>query len=385
MKQFYLSLLLSLSCISASVLHGVTVAARTAPVALIQAQEYVVSDSLPDEMTVETVFGPLHISEPVLIELFHHPVIARMKEIDQHGPPTYFIGRKTFSRYDHCVGVFALLRMHNRPLDEQVAGLLHDASHTILSHVADHLFKTGNQHAYQDMIHNWYLQKMGVGSLLERHNLTIEAINPDQPTYVALEQKHPRLCADRIQYILNTGLVLKRITKEQMDDILSSLHFADNNWFFSNQKHARLLADISVYCTEHVWSAPEELAWRHWICSALQQAIALDLISSDDIHFGIDTQILEILNNSTDPHIKDMMEKCYHAKNHFTKVVSGAKYDLVDYPKIRAVDPLVKLKGEDTATPLMQRDEEYRAQVEALRTRLSGGVKIKLLTDKVAA
>ncbi len=358
-----------------------TIAPRKAqrPKWLTAAENYIAPAKIPEKLEVETVFGTINVTEPVLIELLQHPVVQRMKEIDQHGPPTYFINRATFSRYDHCLGVFALLRMHGRPLAEQVAGLLHDASHTTFCHVADHLFKTGNQHAYQDIIHNWYLQKMQVDQVLERYGLTIEEINPEQPAYIALEQHHPRLCADRIQYIINTGLMLGRLTQEDLRNILDSLSFEGNNWVFSDKAAARTFADVSVYCTEHIWSAPIELAWRHWLCSALQQAIAIDLISSDDIHFGVDAEVLERLNNSTDKHIKEMMAKCYNAQQHFNTVTAGDPYDMVDMPKIRAVDPLIRREEENVATPLTQLDNEYRIQVDELRSRLSGGVRIKLL------
>ncbi|MDQ5940433.1 MAG: uncharacterized protein QG632_159 [Candidatus Dependentiae bacterium] len=392
MKRLHLLLLLTLTILTPISPTGrrlpenivgeiATVASHKAqkPKWLAAAEKYIAPAEIPEEFEVETIFGTINVTEPVLIELLQHPVVQRMKEIDQHGPPTYFINRPTFSRYDHCLGVFALLRMHDRPLAEQVAGLLHDASHTTFCHVADHLFKTGNQHAYQDIIHNWYLQKMQVDQVLERYGLTIEEINPEQPAYTALEQNHPRLCADRIQYIINTGLMLSRLTQEDLRNILDSLSFQENNWVFSDKAAARKFADVSVYCTEHIWSAPTELAWRHWLCSALQQAIAFDLISSDDIHFGVDAEILERLNTSTDKHIKEMMTKCYDAQKYFSTVPTGASYDMLDMPKIRAVDPLIRREDEHVATPLTQLDSEYRTQVDELRSRLSGGVRIKLL------
>jgi len=349
---------------------------------LLAAEEYVSPSPLPEEITVNTIFGELTITEPVLIELLQHPVVQRMKEIDQHGPPTYFLNEPTFSRYDHCLGVFALLRMYKRPLEEQVAGLLHDASHTCFSHLADHLFKTGNQHSYQDIIHAWYLRKMEVDKVLERYGLSIEEIDPDQPQYAALEQKHPRLCANRIQYILNGGLVLKHLTTDDLATILDALHFEENKWYFTSQAAARKLADVSVYCTQHVWSTPAGLAWRHWLCSALRQAIAIDLLTSDDIHFGVDRDLLKRLNSSDDKHIKEMMEKCYNAEKHFSPALDATAYDLIDIPKIRAVDPMVQLDGEARPISLMERDEEYRAHVEELRGRLSGGIRIKFVAPK---
>ena len=74
-----------------------------------------------------------------------------------------------------------------------------------------------------------------------------------------------------------------------------------------------------------------------------------------------------------------MMEKCYNAHKNFKAVPPSAPYDMLDMPKIRAVDPLVR--SEDGLTSLTDLDTEYRLQVEGLRSRLSGGVRIKFIPE----
>lgn len=358
------------------------VAQQTAvPTALLKAQEYQPASALAPHITIDSIFGSCTVTEPILIELLAHPVMERLKEIDQHGPPTYFDNQPTFSRYDHCVGVFHLLRIHNRPLTEQIAGLLHDASHTVFSHVADYLFKTGNQHSYQDMIHEWYLEKMGLGALLERYNLTIADINPDNPAFEALEQKHPRLCADRIQYILHTGLVFNKITKAELNALVKDLTFKNHAWQFSSEENAQRLAELSAYFTEHFFATPENLVWRHWLCSALKQTIALGLLSSDDIHFSTDTAVLETLHTCKDPHVQKMLEKCKNAQRHFRTCREDEEHDLIDYAKVRAVDPLVQTTKEDEPKPLTQRCPQYRNALHVLKQKLAPGTRVKLYAD----
>jgi hypothetical protein len=375
MKRFLLLFLIVLSC---GTIITPQLKLKHSPPALTAAQNYTHTKAdLPTEMNVETFFGPIHITEPLLIELLHHPVLTRTRDIDQHGPPTYFAQQPTFSRYEHSLGVFALLRMHKRPLVEQVAGLLHDVSHTVFSHVADHLFKTGNQINYQDTIHHWYLEKMGLASLLARYHLSIEDIDPDQPEFCALEQKSPKLCADRIQYILHTGIVFNKITHGELNVLLETLHFDGSHWYFSDQKQARILADLALHFTEHFWATADNLAWRHWLCSALKQAIARNLITSDDIHFGTDSAVLTLLNTSHDPYIKEMMHKCYHYPQHYVRTDPSQSYDLSEHPKLRAVDPLVLLDNEVTPTPLSQRDSEYKNKLEETRHIISHGTYVQ--------
>ncbi len=81
------------------------------------------------------------MNNPLLEEIFMSPAMIRLDGIDQSGPPAHFGVVPTFSRRDHCNGVWALLKRANVSLEEQVTGLLHDASHTAFSHLADLLFK----------------------------------------------------------------------------------------------------------------------------------------------------------------------------------------------------------------------------------------------------
>ncbi len=129
----------------------------------------------------------------------------------------------SFSRYEHSIGVLALLRKARVPLEEQVAGLFHDVSHTAFSHIADHLFLPKDEnhvHSYQDTIHLEFLKKMKVDQAVGRYNISIGQMNPDLTQYKAVERPLPDICADRLQYIVHTGVILKKITQEQAKSII---------------------------------------------------------------------------------------------------------------------------------------------------------------------
>lgn len=98
----------------------------------------------PESVVIDDcVYGSCKITEPVLIELLQSPVILRLKGINQLGiPPEYDPTNVFFSRYDHSVGVLVLLKKLGASLEEQVAGLLHDSSHTALSHQIDWVLQT---------------------------------------------------------------------------------------------------------------------------------------------------------------------------------------------------------------------------------------------------
>lgn len=89
----------------------------------------------------DRIYGVLNVEEPVFAEIIAAPTFQRLQGINM-GPwvpcrPFYSI---PVSRYHHSIGVFMLLRRHGAPLAEQIAGLIHDVSHTAFSHLSDRLF-----------------------------------------------------------------------------------------------------------------------------------------------------------------------------------------------------------------------------------------------------
>lgn len=203
-----------------------------------------------DEIT--TIFGKEKIDNPLVKDLLESPIMERIKSIDQSGVPYYYGFVPKFSRYEHSVGVYALLKRYNAPLNEQVAGLMHDTSHTVFSHLRDLLFNRGNKDdAYQDSIHNWYLKRMNMTELLARYDLEIANINPKKLEFSALEQDLPGMCADRIEYNLHTALIFEMMDEEKIESILEDLHFDDGKWYFTNADSAEKFANLSLHFTEH--------------------------------------------------------------------------------------------------------------------------------------
>ncbi len=69
------------------------------------------------------------------------------------------------------------MRIKGASLDEQIAGLLHDVSHTVFSHVGDFVFNfESKKDAYQDSCHEWFLKKYGIEEILSKHGFTVDQV-----------------------------------------------------------------------------------------------------------------------------------------------------------------------------------------------------------------
>lgn len=338
--------------------------------------------NLPNEVTLDTIFGTQVVSEPILIELLHHPAIERLKEVDQHGPSSYYLKHPTFSRYTHSVGVFVLLRRFGASLNEQVTGLLHDVSHTAFSHLADRLYKTGNEVAYQDHIHEWYLEKSGLACVLKKHGIKSADIMPDECKKI--KAPAPSLMgADRIEYNLRTGLVYGRLSQEEISTIINDLRLDGDTWYFTSSISAEKAARQSIYFTEHFWGSAWNTMHHHWLVSALRALVAQDTVSAHDIHFGTDEKILTLLKESKDLHIRDMLKRCHTPYKYYEVVSSAAEYDFIDRPKCRAINPFVQIDGEHKL--LTEVNDEFRTAYHNVKQYCANGIKLKFVEDGTAS
>src|SRR3954462_4493946 len=93
----------------------------------------------------DRVYGDVSIDHPAILALIACPTFQRLRGIRQAGPSACAFPFKTVTRFEHSLGVHLLLRRLRADGREQVAGLLHDISHTAFSHAVDFVFSTEEQ------------------------------------------------------------------------------------------------------------------------------------------------------------------------------------------------------------------------------------------------
>ena len=303
------------------------------------------SFSKKQSVTITTIFGATTITEPVLLDLLQSKAVLRMKHLDQGGVSRYVQHKKLFTRYDHSLGVFYLVRFYGGDLKEQVAALLHDVSHTAFSHVGDFVFrgKDGDR-SYQDDIHMWFLSKTDVPEILKKHGFVLNDF-ANESDFILLEQKLPDVCADRFEYNVRTALCEKLITQKDVDEVLHDLVFENGNWFFRNVDIAKKFANIPFALMKMIWNAPWDYIAYQWSAKAIKLAFKKGILLKDDIHFGVDEGVWNILKNSKDEEIKKCVENILSAPYNFY-FSDSSDYDYHCKNKFRGIDPLVKTEDE---------------------------------------
>lgn len=295
---------------------------------------------------LNTIYGDFTIQEPVLCELLDCPSFNRLAGINQYGVNAYVHQKKPYTRYTHSLGVFVLLRKFGATEQEQIAGLLHDVSHTVFSHAGGWIFNNDLKKAdsHQDDIHMWYLQQTEIVEILAKYGYSIESVHHKNKQFKMLEKELPDLCADRLEYTLYGGYIEDLLTREDIKRLLSDLRCHKDEWFFVEQSSARKFAEVSCYLTEKVFGSPWDRLVIEWTASALRRALQIKLINERDIYFSVDEVIWKQLCKSKDMQIKRDIQRI---KNHQSmyRIVDEKKAESFLTSKCRCINPLVRKNG----------------------------------------
>lgn len=294
---------------------------------------------------VETFYGVFDVEEPVLLELIDSPAMQRLKKIHQYGVSYYYTHyQEEYTRYDHSIGVFAILRARGASLDEQIAGLLHDVSHTVFSHVGDWVFKVIYQEKdYQNGIHADFLKARGIERILNKYGYTVASIMPTHELFPSLESSLPSLCADRIDYNIQGAYHRGFITYDEAIEAFHDFKYEGSTWVASNVELMKKISLYSYYMSENCWGSALNYIQSRWLADAILRALELGDITQDTIHFGTDDEVWSLLDNHEDPLIQDRLNLLSETKDAFT-YVPFQEADHIIKTKFRGIDPLIATK-----------------------------------------
>jgi len=311
-------------------------------------------------ITIQTLYGEFIIKEPILIELIHSKTFQRLKHINQYGVTPYIRKEHSyeFKRDTHSLGVALLLKRYGAELDEIIAGLLHDVSHTVFSHVGDFIFDQEHQKdAYQDDIHGDFIRNSDIAPILKKYGYSVEQILHKKGTFHMLEQELPDICADRLEYILHGGYLINCLSQEDIYEVLDNICYENKKWYFTDPKIARKICDASLIQTTHIFGSPWNFLTYRWAANALKRAVKTGLLSLDDIHYSIDDVIWKKLLESNDPIIQYYLDAVMNHRTLFALTTQNEEYDLNITAKFRGLNPWIKT--DNGFARLTEIDPEY--------------------------
>ncbi len=320
-----------------------------------------------DHIELETLYGATSIREPVLLELIRSPAFERLKKIRQYGITWFIQDEYEYTRYEHSLGVFYLVQKYGAPLDEQVAALLHDVSHTVFSHVGDYLYgHIQSDRVMQDDMHEEYLAESGLLDILKKYKLAYAVTEEAKTKQRCFEQDKPNICADRLEYVLNGALIDGIFTQQDITNILQHVHFKNSDWYFDDISLAKKYAKASVSLPEKRWGSLWHAFVYNCMGKALAQAINIKFITFNEIRFSTDDVMWNKIHESKDPEITKQLQLLKNWQTAFHPASSQKEADVHIIGKFTGQDPWVMTeKGLQRISMLDSEFREYFTQVAA--------------------
>lgn len=322
---------------------------------------------------LETLYGKVTFTDPLLLSLSTHPAFTRLRQIDVAGPSRYLRTMPSYSMFEHAMGVLSLLIKFNRPLDEQTASLLAFVAHSVFGDFGSFMFDTPGRDMFELDTQKDFIKRTSLDKILEKYKFPTDKWDPLQTRYPSINGKAPELSAQSIDETLRMAFAYKMIDRPGITRLLNDLKFENGKWYFLSQQAASKFAKIAMYFAENFWGAPVTYMVNRWMGQAMKRAIDMGRMNINQIRFGIDEGILKTLIALRDPQINSLLKKASDPYKFFRVVYVGG-YESKFTPPFKALDPLVMDGG--TLKALSQMDPEFEKDFIRLRDKMAQGFKV---------
>ncbi|MBI2409866.1 HD domain-containing protein [Candidatus Kaiserbacteria bacterium] len=287
----------------------------------------------------DKIYGTVEVSEPVLLEILNGPSLERLKDIDQFGYFTPYAQERHFSRFEHSVGVFLLLQKYGASLEEQVAGLIHDVSHSAFSHCVDYVLAASRaeKQEHQDSIFDTFVRRSELPAILEKRGFETGNVLDDS-RHPLKETQLPDLCADRIDYTLRD--ICLSGEREIALSFLDKLSAENGRWIFMDYTSAREFAERYAYLNKTYWAGVTTAAMFYTVGEYLKHALSKAYILENDL-YTTDTHVLAKIakHHSYDTELMLLYDKM---NNRIPFKNDPTNYDAIVKCKSRAINPLCR-------------------------------------------
>lgn len=288
----------------------------------------------------DKIYGAHEIGEPVLLDLLQTTAVQRLQGVLQHGI-TGLIG-VTFAttRYEHSVGVMLLVRRLGGSLDEQIAALLHDVSHTAFSHVIDYVFDQHVRQGYHEAIKLDYVAGTDLPAVLARHGYNWQDLL-DEDRFSLLEQPAPRLCADRLDYFLRDSLGMGLASSADVQRVLDHLVVLDGRIGVDDPQVAGWMGKAFMAADEKSWANFREVGLYELTAQAVRIALQIGLLREADL-MRTDEWVWQRLQAAEQPELQRLV-RLISTDTRFVEDEQQANFWVST--KLRTIDPEVRIDG----------------------------------------
>ncbi|PGU70952.1 hypothetical protein COD67_01170 [Bacillus cereus] len=322
----------------------------------------IISDVLYGEFEVDAVLEELILSKPM----------QRLKGIHQAGA-SYLMNEKwNVTRFDHSVGVMLLVKKLGGSVEEQIAGLLHDVSHTAFSHVIDYVFDNEDE-SYHEEIFSSVVKNSEIPAILAKHGYNYEDMLLDNSKWTLLERSAPELCADRVDYTLRDMYTYGYISLEEVHSFLEDVIEVEGKMVLQSIEIAEWFTETYYKEVIDFFMEPMNIYGNDMLAKTLKVALHKRIIHADDFLLEDDKLILK-LQQCNDPKVEALLSK---VQPNIKVKEDRNDYDLHQKNKVRLIDPLLLRAGEVIHSSVVS--ENVRKMSEVAYEKAVRGMYVKVV------
>ncbi len=248
--------------------------------------------------------------------------------------------KEYITRYDHSLSVALLTYGLTRDKKATIAALFHDIATPCFSHVIDYMNKDyENQESTEEYTEEIIRHDRELINLLDEDKIDIkDIINFKQ--YSIVDNKRPKLCADRIDGIILTGIGwTKNIEIEDIDLIVDSLRVYTNEdgeeeIGINNTIAANRVMEVSDSINEYCHSN-EDNYMMELLAKITILAIEKGIITYQSLFVLAETDIFALFKYTKDRDINNLLEIFKTIKKEDIPIVE------IENVKERRINPLV--------------------------------------------
>ncbi|MGZ7147180.1 HD domain-containing protein [Bacillus sp. BC08] len=324
----------------------------------------VISDVIYGEFKVDQVVEELMLSKPV----------QRLKGIHQNGA-SYLINKNwNVTRFDHSVGVMLLVKKLGGSVEEQIAGLLHDVSHTAFSHVVDYVFHNEGE-SYHEEIFSSVVKNSKIPAILSKYGYNYEDILLDDSKWTLLERSAPELCADRVDYTLRDMYTYGYISLEEVHSFLEDVIAVDGKMVLQSIEMAEWFTKTYYKEVIDFFMKPMNIYGNDMLAKTLKLALHKKVIHADDFLLE-DDELISKLQQCSEPEVHALLRKVHPN----VKVKEDRNdYDLYQKNKVRLIEPPLLREGEVVQSSVVS--EKIKQMSEVAYEKAVRGMYVKVISD----
>ncbi|HHP1115311.1 HD domain-containing protein [Bacillus cereus group sp. MYBK163-2] len=321
----------------------------------------------------DVLYGEFEVDQ-VVEELISSKSMQRLKGIHQNGA-SYLVNEKwNVTRFDHSVGVMLLVKKLGGSVEEQIASLLHDVSHTAFSHVIDYVFDNEDE-SYHEEIFSSVVKNSEIPAILAKHGYNYEDILLDDSKWTLLERSAPELCADRVDYTLRDMYTYGYISLEEVHRFLEDIIAVEGKMVLQSIEMAEWFTETYYKEVIDFFMKPMNIYGNDMLVKTLKLALHKKVIHADDFLLE-DAELILKLQQCNDSEVHALLRKVHPN----VKVKEDRDdYDLYQKNKVRLIDPPLLREGE--VIPASVVSENIRQMSDIAYEKAVRGMYVKVISN----